>query len=256
MSIVKISYRKPRLELHNTNKTLITMLTDRTQLSAYNIVLKEKINETSELTFSMPFENTKLNYNDCEKLIKFQGEYYIIKEISLNDNDTRIIDVTCQHEAVELKGVVCQPIDIIGATVDAIYQEIVNSVTNVDLSNYVWGGTDIPATTRRHLTCADERSVFENLLDLAEVFDARVEFKTNSFGKIEISIKKEDINNGKYIKKGKDLKYLNLRYNSEEIFTRLLPYGATDSDGVELNIRTGQPGDKPAKGQFARRRGV
>ena len=71
---VKIKYRKPLLELCDPNKKIETVLTDRTQMSAYEITLSEKVNETAELTFKMPFNNKKLTSNDCEKLVKMEGQ--------------------------------------------------------------------------------------------------------------------------------------------------------------------------------------
>lgn len=236
MNKVKASYRKPRLVLCNVNKDKISILTDKTKYSAYDIVLSEKTNEVTKLKFNIPFENTKIKETDCEKLIFFEGEYYIIKNTRLSDGTTRSLEVECCHEPYELMGVPCGEIDVIGVTVETMFNEVLlSSDKNISLSKYAWGGSDIPSTTKRHLQSNEERSLYENLVAVAKVFNGRLEFSTDSFGKIRISIYKDNPNNGKYIKKSKDLLQLNVEYSSEEIFTRLLPLGF-EEDGVKLNI--------------------
>ena len=240
---VKIQYRKPLLELCSPNKEIQTVLTDRTQMSAYAITLVEKVNETAELSFSMPFENSKLTDQDCEKLVKLNGEYYVIKEISVNDNDSRVIDVKCYHESVELKGILCETIDVIGVTVAEMFKTIIDSCTTMDVG-YKFKGTDIPDTTKRSLQNDSEVSVYENLVKMAEVFQAVLEFSVDAYGNKQVYLRKESIDRGKFVKKSNGLKQLNIAYDSNELFTRLTPFGDTDDYGIELNIMGVNPTGK------------
>lgn len=240
---VKIQYRKPLLELCSPSKKIETVLTDRTQMSAYNINLVEKINETSELTFNMPFNNTKINDQDCEKLVKLNGEYYVIKEISVSDSSSKIIEVKCIHESVELKGILCGSVDVIGVTVSDMFKAIIDSCTTMD-TGYKFRGTDIPDTTRRALQNDSEVSVYENLVKMAEVFQAVLEFSVDADGNKQVYLRKNSINRGKYVKKSNGLKQLDITYDSNELFTRLIPFGYTDSDGIELNIMGVNPTGK------------
>lgn len=240
---VKIQYRKPLLELCSPNKKIETVLTDRTQMSAYNITLVEKINETAELTFCMPFENNKINDQDCEKLVKLNGEYYVIKEISVSDANSRVIEVKCIHESVELKGVLCETIDVIGVTVAEMFQAIKDSCTTIDIG-YEFRGTDIPDTTKRALQNDSEVSVYENLVKMAEVFQAVLEFTVSADGVKQVYLRKNSIERGKYLKKSNGLKQLDLTYDSNELFTRVIAFGYTDSDGIELNIMGVNPTGK------------
>ena len=240
---VKIQYRKPLLELCSPNKKIETVLTDRTQMSAYNITLTEKVNETAELTFCMPFENNKISDQDCEKLVKLNGEYYVIKEISVSDANSRVIEIKCVHESVELKGVLCETIDVIGVTVAEMFKAIKDSCTTIDIG-YEFRGTDIPDTTKRALQNDSEVSVYENLVKMAEVFQAVLEFSVSADGIKQVYLRKGSIKRGKYLKKSNGLKQLDLTYDSNELFTRVIAFGYTDSDGVELNIMGVNPTGK------------
>ena len=241
-SEIKMSYKRPQLFLCNTNKVRQAILTNKTLFSAFNIIEKFKVNETAQLTFSIPFENTKISVDDCEKLIKKGFEHYIIKNISLNSSNTRVMDITCEHESVELKGILCTPIDVIGVTASEMFNEIMGSTNQP--TGYFFKGTDIDSSTKRHLQCNDERSVFENLVEMAKVFNGWLEFSTDSNGKKFIFLRKEALQRGKFVKKGNGLKSLDVSYSSDEVFTRLYAFGSTDEDGVELNIMGVNPTKK------------
>ncbi|MBP3916368.1 prophage endopeptidase tail family protein [Clostridium sp.] len=240
---VKIKYRKPLLELCDPNKKIETVLTDRTQMSAYEITLSEKVNETAELTFKMPFNNKKLTSNDCEKLVKMEGQYYVIKSVTVSDYDSRVINVNCVHESVELKGILCSTIDVIGVTVEEMFNSIMESVTSMEVG-YIFKGTDIPDTTRRALQNDSEVSIYENLIAMAEVFQACLEFGFDVYGNKTIYLRKNPLNKGKYVKKKNGLKQLDITYDSNELFTKVIAFGETDSDGVELNIMGVNPTGK------------
>jgi|GEM_PF-6719945 len=243
MNEIKKEYSKVRLQLMNPNKTPLTILTDKTQLSAYNITLNKKINEVDTLTFDIPFDSPKIDESSCENLVKVGFEHYIIKEISMSDSDNRTRSVSCVHEADEIKGIINTPISVIGVTAQSMFNTIKTS-TSINLTNYIWKGTDILDTTKRSLISEDERSVFENLIEMAELFQGWLEFKTNKYGEIEVYLRKNPIERGKFVKKGRDLKQLNITYDTNEIFTRLIPLGEKDNVGIELNIMGVNPTGK------------
>lgn len=232
---IKDEYSKFRLELTSPNRVPLSVLTDRTQLSAYNITLNKKMNEVDTLTFDIPFDSPKIDETSCENLVRIGFEHYIIKEVSMSDSDTRTRSVSCVHEADEIKGIINTPISLIGVTAQTMFNTIKSS-TAVPLNNYIWKGTDILDTTKRSLISEDERSVFENLIEMADLFQGWIEFKTNKYGEIEVFLRKNPIERGKFVKKGRDLKQINISYNTDEIFTRMTPFGEKDSMGIELNI--------------------
>lgn len=233
---MKITYRKPKLELYTPNRRLLNTLTNKTQNSAYGIKLRQKINEVSELNFLMPFNNTKLNIYDCEKMVKLGFDYYVIKEISVDDSDKATINVRAVHEAVELKGIMCSEINLISVTAREMFNAIISS-TRIALDGYIWLGTDIDNSIKRHLEGNSEKSVFENLIAMAENFGGWLEFSTDSNGRIGIFLRKNALDRGKFVKKGRDLKSINITYNTDEIFPIITPFGATNEDtGEEINI--------------------
>ena len=204
--------------------------------TAYNITLTKNDNEVSQLTFSIPFTvDRKVSYDDCEKLVLFENEYYIIKDIQVEDNATGNIKVTCKHESVELKGVYCEPINLIGVSPKDMFEKIMTSTKHPYNTGYKFKGTDVPSDKKRHLITENEASVYENLVSMAKVFNGWLEFSTDDNGQNWIFLRTKTIKNNKYVKKGLDMKALNISYNSDELFTRVQPFGAK-KDGIEIDI--------------------
>ncbi|OSA92815.1 UNVERIFIED_ORG: hypothetical protein B2H93_13390 [Clostridium botulinum] len=205
--------------------------------TAKNITLSKNDNEVSQLTFSIPFTiDRKVSYDDCEKLVLFENEYYIIKDIQVEDNATGSIKVTCKHESVELKGVYCEPIKLIGVRPKDMFEKIMTSTKHPYNTGYKFKGTDVPSDKKRHLITENEASVYENLVSMAKVFNGWLEFSTDENGQNWIFLRTKTIKNDKYVKKGLDMKALNINYNSDELFTRVQPFGVKDKYGIEINI--------------------
>ena len=100
-------------------------------------------------------------------------------------------------------------------------------------------GTDIPDSKKRHLITENEASVYQNLMSICDVFQCWLEFSLTNDGKKGIFFRSKEKDNGKKFKTGIDLKELNIEYDSSEIFTRLIPYGAEDElTGKNIDIRT------------------
>ena len=198
MKVVKQQYRKPRLELYSPNYLREQILVNNTKNSAFNIKLKQSVNETSTLTFDMRFNNTKLTSNDCEKLVKLDGEYYIIKTIDVSDTEQRTISVTAYHEAEELKGILCTSINVIGVTAGEMFNAILEASGKQDMLGYKFQ-TDLSSATKRALQVEDECSIFENLVSMAEKFQATLECFRNGFGEKVVYLRKNPIKRGKYV---------------------------------------------------------
>ena len=236
MPKLKAEFRKPKLTLYNTNYVALGVLTNRTHLSAHNIVLNTMVNETPNITFDIPTGGL-INSNSTELLIKHKNDFFVIKEISVSDSETTSISVSAEHIACELKGILVSYFEeMIGETPQNMWNTIMDNSTMSDAirSRYVFE-TNI-VNTYRYLGYDDEKSVFEYLVSIAQQFDACLLFETDADGKIHINLLYGDINRNRFIRKGKDLKQLDLKFNTESLFTKLTPFGATDDDGVEVNI--------------------
>lgn len=236
MPKLKAEFRKPKLTLYNTNYEALGVLTNRTHLSAHNIVLNTQVNETPTLTFDIPAGGL-INSNSTELLVKHKNDYFVIKEISISDSDATSISVSAEHTACELKGILSGYFDdLIGKTPQDMWNTIVKKSTMKDVirNRYVLE-TNI-VNTYRYLAYDDEKSLFEYLVSIAQQFDSCLLFETDGYGVTHIGLLHGDINRNRFIRKGKDLKQLDLKFNTESLFTKLTPFGATDDDGVEVNI--------------------
>lgn len=238
MEIIKKQYTKPRPILYLYRGMPEASLVSNDFNTATGITLNQQMNEVATLNFQIPFTaERKLSVDDCEKLVKFEGEYYIIKSIDTEDSTSATMNVSCQHESTELKGVYCSYIDLAGASPEEMFNKIMSSTMHPVNTGYKWAGTDVEPSKKRHLITDNEQSVYENLVDMAEVFNGWLEFYTDSNEQKWIFLRTKSIDSKKWIKKGLDMKSLNITYSSEEIFTRLYPLGASDSvTGEELNI--------------------
>lgn len=236
---IKKEYINPPLVLYKCKGIKENKLNSRDYNNVTNITLHYQMNDIDELTFNIPWsEDRKVNYSDCEKLIKFQGRYFIIKNISLTDDTIGEMTVTCQSEETELKGIECQTINLIAVSPKEMFDTIMSKTLFPELlTQYHWKGTDVPSTKLRQLQVDSEVSVYENLISMAKVFGGWLEFTFDSQGGKWIFLRTQSINNKKYLKKSLDLEKLNLEYDSDEIFTRLRVFGATNTLTNEpLNI--------------------
>lgn len=246
MEKIKEMYSTPILYLYDASRNLKRVLnTESNYKTCYDVQLVQNMNEVSQLTFKALFDNGVISYDSCESLIKIEGNdtWFIIKTVEVTDSDSSEIQITAMSEEVALKGILCSVIDVIAKNPSQMFAVILSSVMSCDLTKkYIWGGTDVDEnTTKRALQVDDETSVFENLLAMAEVFEGWFEFNHQSNGTISVFLRCNAIDKGKYIMKGKDLKDLNITYDSSDIVTQLFAFGATDSDGVELNIMNVNP---------------
>ena len=236
MANLKIEFQKPKLTLCNTNYTPLGILTNKTFTSAHNITLTSKVNETPYLTFNIPLGGL-IDNNSTELLVKHKNDYFVIKNIQMSSGDSNSMTVMAEHIACELKGIVVSYFEeLIGETPENMWSTVVANSTMSDAINnrYIFE-TNI-VDTHRYLSGENEKSVFEYLVEIAEQFESCLLFSTDADGIIHIELLYGDIDRGRFIRKGKDLKQLNLTFNTESLFTKVTPFGATDDDGIELNI--------------------
>lgn len=202
-----------------------------------NIKTSENINEVKKMTFTAPLlKDRKLNYGDNEKRIYFDGVVYIIRDMQFEDSDSsKNINVTCEEYCTVLKNVKCENICQIARSPKQIWDSIVTaSKLNV---GYTWLGTDITDGILRHLITTSETSFYENLIQLAEVFNGSIEFSYNEQGDGFVFLKTKPTKTGKYYKDGIDLKTLNITYNSNELCSKIFATGVTDDNGIVLDIQ-------------------
>lgn len=247
MDKFKREYVHPKLLLFTYEGCLENSLVTRDINSATDIVYTTNQNEVPTLTFTIPFtKNRKISYDDCEKLIKYGNEYFIIKSIDVKDDSARDISVSCEHISTSLKGIYCECIKMIGKSPEEIFNAIISAVTPLNINGlYKWAGTDVPSNKKRRLITEDETSVYENLVSMAEVFNGWLDIYTDDNGQKWVYLKTKYDSNNRIIKKSLDMKSLGITYDSTEIFTQVLPYGASDElTGNEIDIISVNPTHK------------
>lgn len=230
-NIFKKKYDKLRMQLFTYKGHLeANLITDDINNTARNITLNRQQNEVPVLEFDMPFtKERKIDVvTGCEKLIRFLDWYYIIKSTSVSDGSKKEIHVRALGEQEELKYCYCNCVNEIGKTVKECFEAVFSATTHPIDTGYVFLGTDIPDSKKRHLITENEASVYQNLMSICDVFQCWLEFSLTNDGKKGIFFRSKEKDNGKKFKTGIDLKELNIEYDSSEIFTRLIPYGAED----------------------------
>jgi hypothetical protein len=247
ISFIKDEYINPTPILYFYRGIPESPLRTRGYNTATNIVKSDNQNEVSTLTFEIPHsKDRKITIDDCDKLVKFENKYYIIKDINSEDGATPNIKVSCEEEATELKGIYCEAINAIGVSPYDMYLAIMKAVRHpIDLTkNYKWAGTDV-VNKFRHLQCEEELSVYQNFVSMSEVFNGWLEFTTDESGQNWIYLRTQEIDDNKFIKKNLDMKTLNITADSKEIFTQVEMFGKQDElTGEEINIMTVNPTGK------------
>lgn len=230
------------LIIKDIRENILAILSSDTDFAPYDIVEDDNINECAKLSFKISPYNDKYKYLINENLIEFQGENYIINRVSLTDDTKTSYTVESEHETTSLKGVMNGKIDIKAGSPQDLIGEVLKG------TNFIYGGTDIGDSTKRHLM-SDEQSVFANLCAIAEVFNARLDFATKTVnGRVvkSVSLYYKDIDNGRYVRKGRNLRSVNLSYDTTNMITRLHVFGDADKvTGNEITMISVNPTGNP-----------
>ena len=243
MAKVKQKFSTPLLQLYDVNKNFVCNLTNRSiKNSAYSIKKHLVANDVKTLTFSIPFDNEFIHPNSCEYWVKHEFDWYIIKTITLSSTDVKYLEVTCEDEFTISKTVLCTPVELVGCSPLEMFEGIMNSIEN-NLLDYKFKGTDI-TETYRSLVVEDETSCFENLVSMAELFDAIIEMSTDAYGQKWIFLRRNPYERGKVVRKNYDITSMDLQYDTSSLFTRLMPFGEEDDSGYEIDIADSNPTGK------------
>lgn len=227
----------PLLYLYRGKEGILNTLNSRDFNHASEIKLTKTTNETNKLTFKVPFcEDRKVDYNSCELLTKFEGEYYIIKNV-VTDRSNLSSEVNAVHESEALKGIYCIAQKCIGATPQEMFNSVISSTRHpIDLG-IKWGGCDIDINIRRHLITEDEASVYENFVSIAKVFNGTFVIYNDENDQRWFYLRTKPLDKGRKFKSELDLKNVNVEYDSSEIFTRLYPTGYSNEFGIQLDVQ-------------------
>lgn len=237
---------KKSLKICDLGRTPICDLADNTPYSVRNIVEEFSINEISQLTFDLPVvPNGKWLKLKNEMLVLFNNEYYKIKSITFkHDDDGKLyVSVETHHFsdnlAMDLISISEQtPLNVISLMKVALcYDEN-------DQPTLGWkvGKVTVDRVAVRGLE-ALEQSPFSILLTIAEKFDGILKFNSQTMT-VDMLERQSTSRPTLDLRVSKNLKNFSIKYDTSEMYTRLYCYGATDEDGITLDITSVNPTGK------------
>lgn len=239
--VLRKKYKNPRLGLYNGNHQMVSVIKQ-----AYNIEKKMCTNESWELSFKISSLQEYISQNSCQMLIKIiagdEPDYFIIKDVTINTQNTTEFDVKCYREEESLKAIFCQVLNEVGKKPSELFDAIKVKCKTVNL-NYFWLGTDADTSLTRSIVTSDENSVWDNLILLAEAFDGWLEFTIdkNTFNKY-VFLRTIPTDKGLFIKNGFNYQPLDINFSTKNIITRMFGYGQKDTTtDEEINIMSVNP---------------
>lgn len=231
------------LVLCNLGRTPILDLYDNSPYRARNIVETLSINEIQGLTFELPVvPDGKWLQVKNEMLILFNDEYYKIKTLDFNhDDDGKLyVKVTTKHYsdtlAMDLISISeTTPLNVI----DLMKVALCYDESGKPTLGWSVGQVTVDRVAVRGLE-ALEQSPFSILLTIAEKFDGILKFnsKTMTVDMLERQPTDRPVLD---LRISKNLKNFQISYDTSEMYTRLYCYGATDENGVTLDITSVNP---------------
>ena len=231
------------LKLCDLGRTPICELYDNTPYRARNIQEQLSINEITSLTFEMPVvpEGKWLQLKN-EMLVLFNDEYYKIKTIDFqhDDSDKLYVSVSAKHYsdtlAMDLISISeTTPVNVI----DLMKVALCYDENDKPTLGWSVGKVTVDRVAVRGLE-ALEQSPFSILLTIAEKYDGILKFnsKTMTVDMLERQPTDRPVLD---LRVSKNLKNFSISYDTSEMYTRLYCYGATDDNGITLDITETNP---------------
>ncbi|RPK28794.1 phage tail spike protein [Paenibacillus xylanexedens] len=227
---------QPQYFLAKPNREIISKLSE-----VFNDGVDVKLNDVSELSFSLPYfidKHHKLKPNKNVELIKerylikvvtgIKIEWFIVNDISDNLDDSDVMDIKCFSLTRELADKLIKSYEVESYGADKVIEDMLR------LGNTIWNIDYIDADFKLSKRSFEfpSSTVLEAIYSIAEVYNAIVTLDTDartlSMTKPELT----GINMGLTISYGKLMKSMSRNRSSEEMVTRL---SASGKDGLGIN---------------------
>ncbi|PZT57506.1 phage tail protein [Paenibacillus silvae] len=234
---------QPQYFLAKPNREIISKLSE-----IFNDGIDVKLNDVSELSFSLPYfidKHHKLKPNKNVELIKerylikvvtgIKIEWFIVNDISDNLDDSDVMNVKCYSLVRELSDKLIKSYEVESYGADKVIEDMLR------LGNTIWNIDYIDADFKVSYRSFEfpSSTVLEAIYSIAEVYNAIVTFDTDtrtlSMTKPELT----GINMGWTVSFGKLMKSMSRNRSSEEMVTRLSASGK-DGLGIQKVNPTGQ----------------
>lgn len=239
---------KLSMKVCSLDKKPICELLDNTPYRARNIVETKSINEIVGITFDIPCNNPKWKNISNESLILFNDEYYLVKNLDFNHtkDNKLVLSVESKHlsnmlaeQLISLPEI--EPMNIVDLMKVALcYDEDGNPTLGWSLGTV---STSVDHVKMRGLE-AGEQSPFSFIMSIMEKYDAIPIFNSQTMT-VDVIPQTKQEHPTLDLRVSKNLKEVNITYDTSEMVTKLYCYGATDKDGNELDIMSVNPSGLP-----------
>ena len=239
---------KLSMKVCSLDKKPICELRDYTPYRARNIVETRSIDEIVGVTFDIPCANPKWKHISNESLILFNNEYYIVKNLDFNHtNDNKLVlSVETKHlsnmlaeQLIYLPEI--EPMNIVDLMKVALcYDENGKPTLGWSLGTVSMG---VDHVKKRGLE-SGEQSPFSFIMTIMEKYDAIPIFDSQTMT-VDVVPQTEQDHPTLDLRVSKNLKEVNIKYDTSEMVTKLYCYGAADEDGNELDIMSVNPTGLP-----------
>lgn len=228
------------------DRTPICDLMDNTPQRARNIIENRETNIITDLSFDLPIANPKWINVVNENLVFFKDEYYVIKKPTFNhDEDGKLyVHVACKHYSNNLAEDLVSIEEVTPRTVEDLMKIALCYDENGNpTKGWTVGRITVDRIVKRGLE-AMEQSPFSILLTIAEKYSGMLHFNSKSMT-VDLLELQDTTRPTIDIRGSKNLKSVNISYDTSNMYTRLYCYGAPDEDGNELDIMSVNPTGKP-----------
>lgn len=212
--------------------------------SAKRITETSRFNEIKSMSFEIPLDNPNIPYIINENLILFYDEYYRIKTTSLNHQQDGLafLSVTCAHLSETLQTNIITMEETAPRTVIDLMKIALAYEGNSPTLGWSVGRISVDLTKRRGLE-QSEQSSFSHLTTIAEKYDGILKF--NSKNKtVDLIPRADEAKPDFELSVHKNLKNVEIEYNTNDMITRLYCFGGNDSNGNEVSIIPSTPTKK------------
>lgn len=237
---------KQSLIICTLDRTPICDLMDNTPQHARNIVENRETNIITDLSFDLPIANPKWINVVNENLVFFKDEYYVIKKPTFNhDEDGKLyVHVDCKHYSNNLAEDLVSIEEVTPRTVEDLMKiALCYDENGKPTKGWTVGRITVDRIVKRGLE-AMEQSPFSILLTIAEKYSGMLHFNSKSMT-VDLLELQDTTRPTIDIRGSKNLKSVNISYDTSNMYTRLYCYGAPDEDGNELDIMSVNPTGKP-----------
>jgi phage minor structural protein len=214
--------KKELLYLYDLADNMITILNDNSEYPAHDVQINKKVNAVWNLTFKIFRFSSKIDNITNENIVKYEGEEYFIKDFNLEKSDAQgMVTCTCSHRSSSLEKQINEELDLIGVDCATMVRTV--------LDGSGWSIGDINVDSKYRSLQSKNVTRFSNLIKIADIFEAVIAFDC-TFNKVNINKYIPDRNI--IIRNNKNLKGISLKYNDDELVTKLYAFGANSDTGV------------------------